>query len=104
MNPQDEARRDAIIYAFTKASIDARNLRVEKVDGALLVNGTVPVSMDSFFWTGADEGGDEPDWIILAIADGRAEIENGGTPEASLVIGTHHFPRGSTIRHEDVED
>jgi hypothetical protein len=38
------------------------------------------------------------------IADGRAEIENGGTPEASLVIGTRHFPRGSTIRHEDVED
>ena len=60
--------------------------------------------MDSFLWSGADEGDDEPDWIILAIADGRAEIENDGTPAASLVIGTRHFPRGSTIRHEDIED
>jgi hypothetical protein len=42
MTTQDEARRDALTDAFAKASIDARNLRVEAVDGALLVNGTVP--------------------------------------------------------------
>jgi hypothetical protein len=42
MNPQDEARRDALTDAFTKANIDARNLTVEVVDGALLINGTVP--------------------------------------------------------------
>jgi hypothetical protein len=42
MNPQDEARRDALTDALTKASIDARNLTVEVVNGALLIKGTVP--------------------------------------------------------------
>jgi hypothetical protein len=42
MTPQDEARRDALTDALTKASIDARNLAIEVVDGALLIKGSVP--------------------------------------------------------------
>lgn len=60
--------------------------------------------MDSFIWTGDDERGDEPEWMILALADGRAAIEKAGTPEATMVIGTCRFPRGSTIRRDDIED
>jgi|HubBroStandDraft_5_1064220.scaffolds.fasta_scaffold4190316_1 hypothetical protein len=60
--------------------------------------------MDSFFWDGDEESAVEPEWMIVALADGRASIENGGTPEVSLVIGTRRFARGSNIRREDVED
>lgn len=59
---------------------------------------------DVFFWSGDEESGDEPDWFILALADGRTVIENGGTLEASLLIGTRRYSRGSNIRLEDVED
>ncbi len=60
--------------------------------------------MDSFIWAGDEESGAEPEWMVIALADGRASIENAGTPEVSLLIGTRRFARGSTIRAEDVED
>ncbi|HEY6983044.1 hypothetical protein [Reyranella sp.] len=41
MNERDERLRDAITDTLTKMSIDARNLAVEVVNGAVIVKGTV---------------------------------------------------------------
>ncbi|SKA20332.1 hypothetical protein SAMN02745126_04110 [Enhydrobacter aerosaccus] len=41
MNERDERLRDTITDTFTKMNIDARNLAVEVVDGAVIVKGTV---------------------------------------------------------------
>jgi hypothetical protein len=41
MNERDEALRNTITDTFTKMSIDARNLAVEVVNGAVIVKGTV---------------------------------------------------------------
>ena len=41
MIERDEQLRDAITNGFSKANVDARNLAVEVVDGAIIVKGTV---------------------------------------------------------------
>jgi hypothetical protein len=41
MNDLDEAKRNQFTDALTKGGIDARNLRIEVIDGVLQLDGTV---------------------------------------------------------------
>ena len=59
--------------------------------------------IDFFRWTGDHERSDEPEWIVAALADGRAVIEASGAESVSLVIDGLRFNRGSTILRSDVE-
>ena len=56
-----------------------------------------------FYWTGDDDSGDEPQWMVDALADVRVTIENVGTPQVCLVIHGKRFSRGSLITRQDVE-
>ena len=59
--------------------------------------------MDYFWWTGDDDSGEEPEWMVAAVKAGKVRIENGGTAEVCLVINGKHFPRFSVIMRRDVE-
>ena len=59
--------------------------------------------IEFFCWTDDEKGGDEPEWLVAALTDGRIVIEASGTQGVCLVINGRRFRRGSTILRSDVE-
>jgi hypothetical protein len=47
-----------------------------------------PVLVDAFRWTGDVDQEEDPEWMVIALRDGRARFEDSGSEHVRIVIQT----------------